>query len=433
MVSIYSVFEPSSWSWAIEPAGYPLPVEDVGTLIIGGGQAGLAMSHMLSQRGIPHCVLERHRIAERWHSERWIGLRFQFPNWSILLPDFPFRHCNPDGFAKGSEIADYITSYAAFTKAPVRCGVKVTALRPAGNPSGFVAETSRGPVRASNVVVATGPYQRPTVPSIPLGDNSVFQLHANTYKSPDQLPPGAVLIVGSGASGAQIAEELQLAGRRVYLSVGRHRRLPRRYCGRDLIWWLSELGLDRTTAEQRGPNKTLPLITGAYGGHTVDFRDFAKQGITLLGRVLAAQDGKLEIASDLRANLAYGDAAYAEFLDRVDRHVDANRFDLPSDPAARTEKPEPACLTEPIPQLDLRAAAVKSLIWATGYALDFDWIKFPVFDNLGEPNHRGGVTKVPGLYFLGLQWLSKLTSSFLSGVGDDAARLADHIAARKMT
>jgi len=148
--------------------------------------------------------------------------------------------------------------------------------------------------------------------------------------------------------------------------------------------------------------------------------------------VLAAQGGKLEIASDLRANLEYGDAAYAEFLDRVDRHVDANRLDLPSDPAARTERPEPACVTEPISQLDLRTAAVKSLIWATGYALDFEWIKFPVFDSLGEPSHRGGVTKVPGIYLLGLQWLSKLTSSFLSGVGDDAARLADHIAARKM-
>ncbi len=405
--------------------------DDVGTLIIGGGQAGLSMSHMLSRRGVAHCVLEEHRIAERWRSERWNGLRFQFPNWSVLLTDFPYKHCDPDGFASGSEITDFIVSYAAFVKAPVRCGVKVTALHPARAASGFVAETSSGPVRAANVVVATGPYQRPVVPDICLCDSNVFQLHANAYKSPDQLPPGAVLVVGSGASGAQIAEELQLAGRRVYLSVGRHRRMPRRYRSRDLIWWLTELGLDRIPVEMRGPDKTLPLITGAYGGHTIDFRQFAQRGITLLGRVSAAQDGKLEIASDLGASLAYGDAAYAGFLDRVDAHVEANGIDLPVDPAARTISHEPVCVTEPILQFDLRTAGVSSLIWATGYALDFDWIKLPVFDRNGKPMHRGGVTDVPGLYFLGLQWLSRLTSSFLSGVGDDAARLADHIATRK--
>ena len=230
-----------------------MPVERVETLVIGGGQAGLAMSHMLGKRGRAHLVLERQRIAERWRSERWDGLRFQFPNRSIRLPDFPFRHADPDGFATPGEIADFITAYAAFIGAPIRCGVNVTALRHRDGGSGFVAETSGGPIEADNVVVATGPYQRPRIPPLLRDDGGLFQLDASRYKNPAQLPPGAVLVVGSGASGAQIAEELLRAGRRVYLSVGQHRRMPRRYRGRDLIWWLDEMGLLQRPTEERGP------------------------------------------------------------------------------------------------------------------------------------------------------------------------------------
>jgi putative flavoprotein involved in K+ transport len=243
-------------------------------LIVGGGQSGLVMSHMLSRRQVAHLVLERNRIAERWRSERWDGLRFQFPNWSVGLPDFPFRHADPEGFATGGEIADYLAAYAAFVAPPIRCGVAVTRVRPRGRTGGFVAETSEGPVEANSVVVATGPYQRPVIPALSPGDG-VFQVHASAYRAPMQLPPGAVLIVGSGASGAQIAEELVRAGRRVFLSVGRHKRMPRRYRGRDLMRWLSTLGLYQTPVEKRGPDTTLPLITGAYGGHTIDFRRFA--------------------------------------------------------------------------------------------------------------------------------------------------------------
>ena len=211
-------------------------------------------------------MLERARIAERWRSERWDGLRFQFPNWSVQLPDFPFPHADPEGFATSGEIVDFLAAYADFIAAPVRCGVTVTALRRRDAAAGFVVETSDGPIHADNVVVATGPYQ---------------VVHASRYREPGQLPDGAVLVVGSGASGAQIAEELMRAGRRVYLSVGRHRRLPRRYRGRDLTGWLTAMGLDRTPVEKRGPDKTLPLITGAYGGHTIDFRDFAAQGAVM--------------------------------------------------------------------------------------------------------------------------------------------------------
>src|SRR6201996_2696983 len=210
-----------------------MPTETVETLVIGGGQAGLTMSHRLKQRGLPHLVLERHRIAERWRSERWDGISFQFPNWSIKLPDFPFPHQNPDGFATTREITAFIDAYAAFVAPPIRCGVTVTKLR-RGDNARFIAETSDGAIEADNVVVATGPYQRALMPDL-LRDHAIFQLHASRYRNPEQLPEGAVLVVGAGASGAQIAEELRRAGRHVYLSVGRHTRLPRRYRGRDLM------------------------------------------------------------------------------------------------------------------------------------------------------------------------------------------------------
>jgi putative flavoprotein involved in K+ transport len=407
-----------------------MPVEHVQTLIIGGGQAGLTMSHRLKQRGLKHLVLERRRIAERWRSERWDGLRFQFPNWSVRLPDFPFPHTDPNGFATSHEILDFISAYADFIGAPIRCGVSVTALRCRDGGSGFVAETSDGSIEADNVVVATGPYQRPVMPALLRDGIDLFQVHASRYSNPDQLPSGAVLVVGSGASGSQIAEELLRAGRRVYLSVGRHTRLPRRYRGNDLIWWLSAMGIDQTPVEQRGPSRLLPLITGAYGGHTIDFRRFAADGVTLLGRVEAAHDGIVDLAPDLAESVANGDATYASFLDRVDAHIEHHALAMPEDPDARAVLPDPPCITDPLRRLDVRADGIGAVIWATGYGVDFGWIDLPVLDARGEPIHRGGITEMPGLYFLGLQWLSKMSSSFLSGVGDDAADLADHIAAR---
>jgi putative flavoprotein involved in K+ transport len=290
-----------------------------------------------------------------------------------------------------------------------------------------VARTSAGSIGATNVVIATGPYQRPVLPNLSLGDCGLLQIHASAYKQPDQLPDGAVLIVGSGASGAQIAEELVRAGRRVYLSVCRHRRMPRRYRGHDLIWWLGTMGLDQTPVEARGPDATLPLITGAYGGHTIDFRAFAAQGITLLGRLQAAQDGVLYFADDLRHNLAYGDAAYGGFLDRVDQFVEQNGLRHSAEPEAREKPGESPCVIEPLRRLACDAIGLSAVIWATGYSFDFGWIDLPVLDQGGRPQHHHGIAPVSGIYFLGLPWLSKLNSSFLSGVGDDAARLADCI------
>jgi putative flavoprotein involved in K+ transport len=410
------------------PAMLPERVE---TLIIGGGQAGLTMSHMLSKRGRPHLVLERHRIAERWRSARWDGLRFQAPNWNVTLPDFPFPHTDPNGYASHLEIADFIADYAAFIAAPVRCGVAVTSLRWRPGAAVLVAETPGHTFHASSVVVATGAFQRPVVPDILPEIKGIVQMHAVQYRNPEQLPDGAVLVVGAGNSGGQIAEELLRAGRRVFFSIGKHRRVPRDYRGRNLHWWMNVLGTYETTPEQRGPDRSPMVLTGAYGGHTVDYRRFAEPGMVLLGRVESAHDGVLRIAPGLHDSLAHGDAAYIAFLDAADAHVRREGLDLPEDPDARLVTPNPPALdAPPIRQLDLRASGIGTVIWATGYAPDFGWIDAPVLDARGVPVHRRGVTDVPGLYFLGLAFLSKFGSSFLQGVGDDADRLADHIAGR---
>jgi putative flavoprotein involved in K+ transport len=405
-----------------------MPAERIDTLVIGGGQAGLAMSYRLKQRGVAHLVLERQRIAERWRGERWDGLRFQFPNWSVRLPDFPFPQTEPDAFATSGDIVKFITAFADFAGPPIRCGVEVTRLRRGDGAASFIAETANGTIEAKNVVVATGPYQRALTPDL-LRGHPVFQVHASGYKNPDQLPSGAVLVVGAGASGAQIAEELNRAGRRVLLAVGRHTRMPRRYRGQDLTWWFGALRLFDMTPEQR-TNRVNPSISGAYGGHTIDFRRFAADGIALTGRIAAARDGVLDIAPDLAESLANGDTSYMTFLDMLDAHVERHGLNLPEEPAARALLAAPSCVTEPARRLDLAKEGIGAVVWATGYGVDFGWIDIDVLDSRGDPVHRGGVTGVPGLYFLGLQWLSKMYSAFLSGVGDDAAVLAEHISAR---
>jgi putative flavoprotein involved in K+ transport len=401
--------------------------EETGTLVIGGGQAGLAMSAHLGKRGVPHLVVERNRIAERWRSERWDSLVANGPAWHDRFPDLEFS-CDPEAFATREEIVAYFETYARKIAAPVRCGVEVTSLRQGG--PGFLAETSAGVIAARNVVAATGPFQRPIVPTVIPHDAGVVQLHSNAYRNPAQLPEGAVVVVGAGSSGAQIADELLRAGRRVYLSIGPHDRPPRRYRGRDFVWWLGALGKWDAKAVTPGTEHVTIAVSGAYGGHTVDFRRLAARGMTLLGRAEDFRDGALHFAPDLARNIAEGDRNYLSVLDEADAHAARNGLDLPEDPEARVLAPEPDCVTDPVLSLDLRRTGITSIIWATGYALDFGWIGIDVFDGRGRPRHQRGVSDMPGLYFLGLPWLSRRASPFIWGVWHDADYLAGHIAAR---
>lgn len=402
--------------------------EQVETIVIGAGQAGLAMSWHLSQRGCEHLVLERARIAERWHTQRWDSLYFQFPNWGLELPGHPpYAGGPPDAFAHRSEVCGFLEEYATAIRAPLRCGVEVTALRGDEN-NGYKLFTPHGTLRARSVVVATGPYQRARVPPLHQGlPPSVLQVHAGNYRNPTSLPEGAVVVVGSGASGCQIADELVEAGRRVSLCVGRHQRVPRRYRGRDAFWWRRELGmLDQTSAEVPPENRLPPpLVTGVHGGYDVDLRQSAARGLSLLGHLHGIDDGRMYFADDLDAQLRAGDRSLDQFLAMVDRHIERTDLDAPLAP--ERAEPSPSPISAPA-QIDIRGERIGSVIWATGYHLDFAWVELPAFDAAGVPMHTRGVTALAGLYFLGLPWLYKRKSTFLAGVGEDAAFIASAIA-----
>jgi putative flavoprotein involved in K+ transport len=407
-----------------------MPAEKTETLIIGCGQAGLAMSEHLTRQGVPHLIVERRRIVERWRSERWDSLVANGPAWHDRFPGMTFSGIDPDSFATKEQIVDYFVAYAQQIAAPIRCGVEVKSLHRGGDGSGFRAETSHGSIEATNVVVATGPFQLPLVPSVIPADTGIAQIHSAAYRSPGQLREGAVLVIGAGSSGVQIADELLRAGRRVYLSVGPHNRPPRRYRGRDFVWWLGVLG--EWDAKAVAPNRehVTIAVSGARGGHTVDFRDLAARGITLLGRAETYQDGVLHFSPDLQKNIAQGDADYLSVLSAADAYVAQKGLELPEEPEARKLALNPKCITDPLAQLHLADAGITSVIWATGYTLDFGWIKVSVFDEKGRPVHHRGVSEVPGLYFVGLSWLSRRASPFIWGVWHDAEYLAGHIAAR---
>jgi putative flavoprotein involved in K+ transport len=405
-----------------------MAAEKIDTLVIGGGQAGLAMSEHLGKHGVPHLILERHRIAERWRSERWDSLVANGPAWHDRFPGMTFPGIHPDSFATKNQIVDYFETYAKLIKAPVRCGVEVTALHTKQDEIGFRAETSNGVVEATHVVVATGPFQRPIIPAVVPLEAGITQIHSAAYRNPRQMPAGAVLVVGAGSSGVQIADELVRSGRRVYLSVGPHNRPPRRYRGRDFCWWLGALGQWDAKVVTPGTEHVTIAVSGAHGGHTVDFRDLAARGITLLGMTDRYDGGVLRFSPDLASNVANGDADYLSVLDAADAYVIEKRLDFPEDPDAKKIGPGPRCLIDPVLEFNLAKEGITSIIWATGYALDFGWIKVDAFDGKGRPNHERGVSVVPGLYFLGLAWLSRRASPFIWGVWHDAEYLAGRIA-----
>jgi putative flavoprotein involved in K+ transport len=400
----------------------------IDTLVVGAGQAGVAMSEHLSKLGVPHLVLERDRIAERWRTGRWDSLVANGPAWHDRFPGLQFDDLDPDAFAGKERVADYFEAYARKFNAPIRTGVEVkSVVRNAGRP-GFIVETSKGRIEANRVVVATGPFQRPVIPPIAPKDGTIVQIHSAEYRNPQQLPEGAVLVVGAGSSGVQIADELQRAGKKVYLSVGPHDRPPRSYRNRDFCWWLGVLGeWDKEVATPGREHVTI-AVSGARGGQTIDFRVLARQGITLVGLTKAFSGDVVTFESDIAANLAQGDENYLSLLNAADAYVARNGLDLPEEPEARNTLPDPECVTHPILELDLAAAGVTSIVWATGYAVDYSWLNVNALDAKGKPRHQRGVSTEPGVYFLGLPWLSRRGSSFIWGVWHDAKHIADHIA-----
>jgi len=409
----------------------PVTSEQVDAVVVGGGQAGLAMSEHLSRCGVPHLVLERHRIAERWRSERWDSLVANGPTWHDRFPSLEFSDLGPDEFASKEQVADYFVAYAETISAPIRCGVEVTSVRRNVGRPGFRVETSDGAIDTSFVVAATGPFQQPVVPAVVPDNAGVRQIHSSAYRNPDELPDGAVLVVGAGSSGVQIADELLRAGRRVYLSCGPHDRPPRRYRGRDFVWWLGVLGKWDQATPPEGTDHVTIAVSGARGGHTVDFRDLAARGMTLVGRTVSSDGTAIRFAPDLGVNIARGDANYLSLLDEADEYVARNGLDLPDEPDARVLAPLPSCVTEPLLELNLAHAEVTSIIWATGFTVDYSWLPEGALDQNGRPNHRRGISSELGIYFLGLPWLSRRGSSFIWGVWHDAAYVADHIATQR--
>ncbi|MDD0976227.1 flavin-containing monooxygenase [Pseudomonas fontis] len=399
----------------------------IDTLVVGAGQAGVATSEHLSRLGVPHLVLERKRIAEAWRTGRWDSLVANGPAWHDRFPGLEFDGLDPDAFAHKDQVADYFEAYARKFNAPIRTGVDVSRVeRNAGRP-GFTVHTSDGVIEARNVVVATGPFQRALIPAIAPQDGAITQIHSAQYYNPQQLAEGAVLVVGAGSSGVQIADELQRAGKQVYLSVGAHDRPPRAYRNRDFCWWLGVLGLWDAEGVQPGKEHVTIAVSGARGGHTVDFRRLAHQGMTLVGLTKAFNNGVVSFASNLAENIARGDENYLALLDASDEYITRNGLDLPEEPQARELLADPECLSNPLLELDLAKAGVTTIIWATGYSTDYSWLKVDAFKADGKPQHQRGVSSEPGIYFVGLPWLARRGSAFIWGVWHDAKHIADHI------
>jgi len=409
----------------MHPTHYPV-------LIIGGGQAGLSISYLLKEQGIGHLILEKNRLGEAWRSQRWDSFCLVTPNWQCTLPGFPYQGTDPDGFMPRDDIVRYLEAYAASFQPPLLEGVRV--LRTTRTPSGtFIVETSHGSYTAGQIVVATGGYHTATVPAISQRfPDAIFQLHSSAYKSPDQLPPGPVLIVGTGQSGCQIAEDLHLAGRGVHLCVGGAPRTARRYRGRDVVAWLHDMGyyekpIHEHPQKERVRAKANHYVTGRDGGRDIDLRRFATEGMQLYGRLRAVTGSTLTFSPDLAQNLNHADSVSESIKDTIDQYISSHAIEAPA--GSRYQ----ALWHPPVPEtttLDWSNAGIRSVIWSMGFRTNYQWLEIPVFDGKGYPAHQRGITPIPGLYFLGLPWQHTWGSGRFSGVAADARHLMETITAR---
>jgi putative flavoprotein involved in K+ transport len=407
------------------------PVE---TVVVGGGQAGLAVSYCLTRQGHAHVVLEQSTLpGEAWRNHRWDSFTLNTPNWQTKLPGAAYNGPDPDGFMTRNEVIAYLERYVEEFQLPVRYGVRVERVERNEKSGLYWVWTSDGsPITARNVVIATGLYQTPKVPAFSSAlPPNIRQVHSDAYRNPAELLPGAVLVVGSAQSGAQIAEELYEAGKKVYLAVGRSGRVPRRYRGKDANWWSEKLGLyDRTVDQLPSPRAKFagkPHISGTKGGHTISLHRFARAGVTLLGHLQGVEGNKLRLAPDLWDNLAGADAHEADFVKSVDDYIARTGMVAADEtlPALRDGFRTPLST-----ELDLELTGLTNIIWATSYAFDFSLVKLPILDKDGFPIQTGGVTAYPGLYFVGLPWLPTAKSGLLYGVGDNASFIARNILER---
>lgn len=406
-------------------------------IIVGGGQAGLSASHYLQQEGIDHLVLEMHSVTHTWRNQRWDAFSLVTPNWQCALPGYTyvddFKGADPHGFMKKDEINQYLAGFVKSVNAPVQEGVTVQRVIPR-TLGGFEVHTSNGEFTADQVIVASGGYHTPIIPRLAERlPASVHQLHSEQYRNPGALPAGNVLVVGSGQSGAQIAEDLHLAGRKVFLAVGDAPRCARFYRGKDVVDWLAEMGyyeigVDTHPLREGVRDNTNHYVTGRDGGRDIDLRKFALEGMELFGRLEGLQGTRMQFAPNLEESLDSADAVYNRINGSIDKYIEEHAIDAPPG-----ERYEPSWSPEQErSELDLEEAGITSIIWCIGFSPDFTWVEAPVFNGRGHPGHQRGVTAQPGLYFLGLPWLYTWGSGRFSGVAKDAQYLVERISASRV-
>jgi putative flavoprotein involved in K+ transport len=408
--------------------------KQVDTIIIGAGQAGLSTSYYLTQQDAPHLILEKEAIGASWR-QRWDSFTLVTPNEMCNLPDFAYDGREPVGFMGRDGVVDYLERFAATFDPPLRTGVCVTAVTPDPSGAGFVVESDRGSYHSRNVVVATSIFHQPYIPDCAAGlPPEIVQYHSDQYRNPDQLPPGAVLVVGSGQSGTQIMDELVMAGRRVYLSVSRAGGMPRRYRGKDAFIWMRELGVfDMSVDQLESPADRFAAhnhVSGRDGGKRINLRRYGRNGVTLLGKVAAVRNGRLFLADDLDENLRLVDKNAREFCQMLDKKMADQGIEAPP-PTVEELMADNWQPDDLVRELSLAEAGITTVIWATGYRFNFNWIKGLELDEFGYPVQERGVSLLPGLYFVGLHWLNKFKSGLLYGVAEDAAHVAEHVATRE--
>ncbi len=403
-------------------------MKHIDTVIIGGGQAGLAMSRCLTEYQIDHIILERGRVGERWRSERWDSLRLLTPNWQSRLPQFHYNGKHPDDFMTMPEFIRHLERYAQSFEAPVQAGTTVQIVERFNNRR-FRIATDNGDWLAYNVVVATGFCDTPRVPAFSAAmPSDIVQLVPSDYRNPSQVPQGGVLVVGASATGLQIADELTQAGRKVTLAVGTHVRVPRRYRGKDILYWMDGIGAFSASAEPADERKTPPpQLVGTPENRNLDLGELQKEGVRLVGRAISVQGDRVGFADDLEAQVEAADSQMMQLLTKIDGHIESSGALAPA--AALDSITTLEVRTAPT-VVDLRTENIRTVVWATGYERRYPWLNVPVLDDRGEIRHEGGVTPEPGLYVLGIRFQRSKGSNLIDGVGRDAEALSKHLAER---